>query len=190
MKSAGLTTELHSSTTKHTLHCEPSRIKSIKPPLNWRRKVLVNFFLLHYFRTLNRGHRTFTCHDLWQSNSLVKVTPITDPLYLVRLTWRNPFGSEQPPMTTHLNQKENGKSMKDGPFARKHTQALLTLNKWYVASLDTSSFWAMCKNVSRSPSPLCADLKKKKKLFGRMFFFLLVMFSLRDKFLTFTWHKI
>lgn len=40
-----------------------------------------------------------------QSKSLVKVLPITDPLYLVWLRTHDTCGSEKPPMATHLYQQ-------------------------------------------------------------------------------------
>lgn len=156
MKGVGFTTELHALLQSKHFTVSPAGWNPRNP--EWIKEgkfqqSTLNFFLLHYFRTLNRGHKTFTCHDLWQSNSLVKVTPITNLFYLVRLTssqleclW-NPFGSEKPPMTTYLNQKETGHSMKGSlapSFAEKHFWALLTLNKWYLVSLGACSFWGMC----------------------------------------------
>lgn len=128
-------------TTKNTSHCNPSRIESNKPPVGLKRTVVAKqryFFLQHYFRAQNRGHKTFSCHDLWQSSSLVKMPPITDPLYLVRLIslhleylWKPIWVREA--SNDHISKSKvdwaDHERLSAPPFVKKHFRALFTLSK-------------------------------------------------------------
>lgn len=58
------------------------RMKSNKPPLVWGLKLLQLIFLCCTISGRRIEGRTLPRHDLWQSNSLVKVSPITLSLHL------------------------------------------------------------------------------------------------------------
>ena len=59
----------------------------------------------------------------------------------------NPFGSEKPPMTTYLNQKETGRSAVDSllPILRRETLLSTSHSEQMISSLPLSS--QLLKNV-------------------------------------------
>lgn len=160
-------------TKKNTPQCKSSRIESNKPSTGLKRTVLAEhryFFLQHYFRAQNGEHKTFSCHDLWQSSSLVKMPPITDRLYLVRLISSHLEYLWKPIWVREASNDHISKSKVDwAEHERLSAPHLLLRSTWDHFSLWASNikfylYTYIFKNeqdASRFPSSLYGNLKIK-----------------------------